>query len=268
MLRKLQTVSPGHFPLTIYKAFIRPHLDYCDVIYDKIFNESWHEKLESAQYNVTLAITGATRGTVTEELYQELGLESLRNRLKLRRLSLFYKIYKDQSPLHLYNLIPAKTPGNYPLRNVKEIPTINVKHRFFENSFFPAIITEWNDLDYSLRNAPFINVFKKNILKFIRLGPNKVFNNCNPYGLRLLTRLRLGLSHLSGHKFNHNFSDCLDEICMCGKDIETTIHFIVQCFLFLNDRQVLMNKFRDIDCSLIDQMKTLSVIHFFLVKKT
>ena len=57
-----------------------------------------------------LAITGARRGTITVKLYQELGLESLQNRRKLRRLSLFYKIYNGQFPLYLYNLIPAKTP--------------------------------------------------------------------------------------------------------------------------------------------------------------
>ena len=153
-----------------------------------------------------------------------MGLESLRNGRKLKRLSLFYKIYNDQSPLHLYNLIPAKTPGNYALRNVDETfkGEIKVKHRFFENSFFPATTTEWNDLDYSMRNAPSINVFKKNILKFICLGPNKVFNIYILHGLKLLTRLHLGLSHLRGHKFNHNFSHCLDEICMCRKDIEST----------------------------------------------
>ena len=48
-----------------------------------------------------------------------------------------------------------------------------MKYIFFENSFFPATITEWNDLDYSLHNVPSICVFKQNILKFIRLGPNK-----------------------------------------------------------------------------------------------
>ena len=111
MLRKLQTTLPRNSLVTIYKDFIRPPLDYCDEIYDKIFNESWHKKLESAQCNVALAITGAIRGTNTEKLYQELGLESLRNRRKLRRLSLFYKMYIDQSPLYLYNLLPAKTPG-------------------------------------------------------------------------------------------------------------------------------------------------------------
>ena len=146
---KLQTLLNRQSLLTIYEAFIRPHLDYCDIIYNKIFNEFWHKKLDSAQYNAALAIAGAIRGTNTVRLYQELGLE-LQNRRKLGRLTLFCKTYNDQSPLYLYNSIPAKTSGNYyPLRNIKEIPTIKVNYRFFENSFFCATITEWNGLDYS-----------------------------------------------------------------------------------------------------------------------
>ena len=62
MLRKLQTVLTSHSLLTIYTAFVRPHLDYCDVICNKIFNEPWHKKLESAQDNVALAIAGTIRG--------------------------------------------------------------------------------------------------------------------------------------------------------------------------------------------------------------
>ena len=85
-----------------------------------------------------------------------------------------------------------------------------MKHRFFENSFFPATVTEWNELDYCLRNTLYINVLKKNILKFIRLGPDKVLNIYNPHGLKHLMRLRLGLSHVRDHKLNHNFSDYLD----------------------------------------------------------
>ena len=131
--------------------------------------------------------------------------------------------------MYLYNLIPAKTPGNYPLRNVKEIPTLKVKHRFF--IFF-----------------------------------HKILNIYNSHSLKLLTRLRLGLSHLCGHKFNHNFSDCLDEICMCGKDIETRNYFLLQCSLFLNERQVLMNKIPDIDSSLIDQNEN-SLSYTFLFGK-
>ena len=40
-------------------------------------NNTFHQKMESIQYNTTLAITGAVRGPSREKLYQELGLESL-----------------------------------------------------------------------------------------------------------------------------------------------------------------------------------------------
>ena len=122
-----------------------------------------------------------------------------------------------------------------------------------KHSFSPTNITEWNNLDYSLRHAPSINVFRQNLLKFICLDPKKVFNIFNPHSLKLLTGLRLGLSHLQGHKFKHNISDCLDETCLCGKDTESMNYFLFQFPLFLKERQVLMNKIRDIDSSLTDQ---------------
>ena len=83
-----------------------------------------------------------------------------------------------------------------------------------------ATLAEWNDLGYSLRNAPSNNVFKQNNLNFIRLRLNKVFNIYNPRGLKLSTRFCLGLIHLLGHRSNHNFNDCLDQICICGIYIE------------------------------------------------
>ena len=105
LLRKSQGILPRTSLITIYKLFARPHLDYGDIIYDQIFNESFHQRIESIQYN---AITGAIRGTSSEKLYQKLGLESLRSRRWLRKLFLFYKIYKNKSPSYLYNLIPDR----------------------------------------------------------------------------------------------------------------------------------------------------------------
>ena len=63
--------------MTLYKYFIRPHLDYRDIIYDQPFNNAFQNKIESIQYNACLAITGAIRGTSKERLYEQLGLESL-----------------------------------------------------------------------------------------------------------------------------------------------------------------------------------------------
>ena len=63
--------------LTIYKTFVRSHLDYADIIYDTPFNEAFKEKLEKVQHFAALIITGAIKGTSGECLYKELGLEAL-----------------------------------------------------------------------------------------------------------------------------------------------------------------------------------------------
>ena len=80
---------------TIYKAFLRPLVDYGDIIYDQQ-NESFCEKLESVQYKAALAITGAKQGTSRDKLYQELCLESLKSRRWYERLSCMFKIMKKK----------------------------------------------------------------------------------------------------------------------------------------------------------------------------
>ena len=80
LLRKLQHVLPRQALITIYKSFIHPHLDYEDILYDKAFDESFHQKIKSIQYNACLAITGAIRRSCREKIYQELGLESFQHR--------------------------------------------------------------------------------------------------------------------------------------------------------------------------------------------
>ena len=80
LLRKLQKTFPRPVLMTMYKAFVRPHLDYGDIIYDEAYNETFHQKLESFQYYACLALSGAIRGSSKEKLYHELGLESLQCR--------------------------------------------------------------------------------------------------------------------------------------------------------------------------------------------
>ena len=55
--------------LTIYKYFVRPFLDFVDIIYDKSYTELFKGKLEAFQYNICLAITVAIRGTFRVYIY-------------------------------------------------------------------------------------------------------------------------------------------------------------------------------------------------------
>ena len=62
LLCQLQTVLLHPSLVSIYKAFVVPHFDYGDNIYDQAYKESFHQKLESIQYIAALAITRAIRG--------------------------------------------------------------------------------------------------------------------------------------------------------------------------------------------------------------
>ena len=87
LLCKLQNILPRESLVTIYKSFIRPRLDYGDIIYDWAYNSSFHQNIELTQYNAVLAITGAIRGTSKGKIYKELGFwispKTVRNTLLL-----------------------------------------------------------------------------------------------------------------------------------------------------------------------------------------
>ena len=61
LLQKLQKTLRRSILMTVYKAFVRPHLDYGDIIYSEAYNETFHQKFESVQYNTCLALSGTIR---------------------------------------------------------------------------------------------------------------------------------------------------------------------------------------------------------------
>ena len=74
LMRKLNLLSLRSSLPIIYKCFIRPYLDYGDVIYDQSNLSSLVNTIESVQCNAALAISFAIRKTSKEKLYQVLNL--------------------------------------------------------------------------------------------------------------------------------------------------------------------------------------------------
>ena len=105
LLKCLSKYLPRHTLNELYKLYVRPHLDYGDVIYhipakvcefsQNIVLPNLMEKIESVQYSAALAVTGTSR----EQLYAELGWGSLSSRRWSRRLTLFYKIINNLTPV-------------------------------------------------------------------------------------------------------------------------------------------------------------------------
>ena len=104
-----------------------------------------------------------------------------------------------------------------------------------------------------IRNSETFSVFKESTLEFIRSSSNCIFNCHSPEGIKLITRLRLGLSRLREFKFPHNFQNTLNPICSCGDDIETTIHDLLHCPNYLDERRTLLDNLQSIGENIHDK---------------
>ena len=109
------------------------------------------------------------------------------------------------------NLFEYKEEENYE----KPIKVSNFWQKAIAINFLSSI---YNDFEHI--------IIKKSLSEFIRPSPISIFDIYNPYGIKLLTRLRLGLSQLRGHKFKHGFNDTINPIYICGGDVETDKSFL------------------------------------------
>ena len=196
LLRKLRSILTRTSLLTIYKSFIRPHLDYGDIVYDQPSNDAFSNKLETVRYNAALAIMRAVKGTSREKLYQELGLEYLHQRRWMKRFCLFYKVVSTKLTAFIYDTIP---PVSQSQRHPNTFNSISCRTEYFKNSFLPYVIGEWNKLNPEIQRCGSYNIFWKSILIFIRPSASKVYIINVAIDIKLITRLRLGFSHLREH---------------------------------------------------------------------
>ena len=87
-------------------------------------------------------------------------------------------------------------------------------------------MSEWNKLDRRIQKSVTMLSFRNALLKIGQTTPNHLNNIHDLNGLRLLTRFRLGLSHLNEHKVNHNFKECVNPLCSCSLQVESVSHTI------------------------------------------
>ncbi|MCG8048840.1 MAG: reverse transcriptase domain-containing protein [Candidatus Thiodiazotropha endolucinida] len=238
IMRKLKFILDSRSLETIYLSFIRPVLEYADVVWD---NCAQYEKnaLEKVQLEAARIVTGTTKLVSVELLYKETGWETLEERRQNHKLCLFYKMSTGLSPNYLSSLIPPifddTTPYN--LRDSHNIRPVMARTQLYYNSFIPASIRLWNDTSSDVRESTSVFSLKSNLSKNKNKPPK--YYNTGQRGLQIQhTRLRTNCSILKHHLFSKNIID--DPHCICGA-IETTKHFFLECQRFDIERIVLLN---------------------------
>ena len=229
----------------IYLTFIRPVLEYSSEVWDNC-GQLNSERLEKLQLEAARIVTGLTSYASTQSLYLETGWEKLKIRREVKKLTLFYKIMKEDAPEYLLDLIPptvAET-NNYNLRSSQNIYQTSSRLSLYQESFIPSSIKLWNSLDLSVRNELSLNMFKLKIKQkyYKNKSPPTYFNIGDRYLNVLHARLRNKCSALNMDLYHANIKP--NAMCQCGYLYENAQHYFLSCKNYTVQRNKLFFELR------------------------
>ena len=236
IMRKLKFLLDRKSLQTIYFSFIRPLLEYADVVWDNCTDYEV-EELEKIHREAARIVTGATRLVSTERLDRETGWDSLACRRNKHKIIMMHKIYNGLSPAYLSALVPATIGANVPytLRNPNNIRTVQCHSELYYKSFLPSAIRIWNSLPEDTRNMTSTSL-KSHLNSNLDPPPRYYYE-----GPRLAqvyhSRLRTNCSSLNQHL--HSKKIVPSPLCLCGS-VEDTKHFLLTCPLYHNLRQEML----------------------------
>ena len=219
--------------------------------------------IEQVQYRAAPIVSGCWQGISRVKLSDELGWESLGERRWARRMTTFYKVIYELAPCYKSIHIPeehCETSINFHHRNTR---TPFSRTERYANSFFPYCITNWNTLENSVMLLPSLTCFKNHINKFIRPKGNSFFDIRHPYGIELLTKIRVDFSDLRYHRYNHN-CNCQSPTCSCGIGVETTLHYFLCCPRYFAQSTILLRKTSEIMASDVSVLPKEHLNHLIL----
>ena len=223
----------------LYKIIIRSVIDYALPVYANNLKLTELARLDRVQYKAGKLVCGALHYTSREKLNTELGWENFHNRIKFLGLSLFQKIHLHETrPLIRSCMSTLDYAKKYLTRSKAGYsPYPNFGNKF-SNSFFPYMAKQWNNLDVGTQ-VMMLPDFKMQLKKDLKPCKYKHFSRGSKLGNSLFSRIRLNRSELNQHKFDIGLHDTPE--CICHAKSESSLHYIMDCFLYSGERQTLFD---------------------------
>ncbi len=144
--------------LQLYKSFIRPHLEYCAIVWDPHLLKDV-EALEKVQ-RFALRMCLKNWSLDHNQLYQQSNLPPLVNRRSNAKLCHLYRIVNDlcdfpDAPVQQREIVYDNRQTNH-----LQLSNMQARTNQFHNSYFPKTISLWNSLPFSLLSSSSLSSFK------------------------------------------------------------------------------------------------------------
>lgn len=235
----------------IYMSFVRPLLEYGCVIWDNCSNTD-KSKLDKIQNEAARIVTGCTKLVSLARLQLESNWETLGDRRKKQKLIMMYKMLNGLTPNYLSSLLPDDTShSGYNLRNPANVRSIQCRTNYYQLSYLPSAIHEWNLLPPHVQNSETLSIFVRKMNM-----SNPVKNELYYYGNRrqqvLHTRLRTSCSALNSHLYQRNIVVSPD--CIVCNLPETTKHYFMFCRRYSHIRDELSTTISHISTFCLDTL--------------
>jgi len=127
----------------VYVSFVRPILEYADVLYDNCCQYE-KDKFDKIQKEAARIVSGCTKLVYLEDLYREIDWETLSQRRRKHKLILFYTIINGLCPPYHCSLVPDTVDARtvYSLQNANQLQTVQTRTVLYSNSFLPSVVNE------------------------------------------------------------------------------------------------------------------------------
>ena len=152
VLRRLKRLMSHDVSLSLYKAYLLPHLEYCGPLLIGI-NKTLNAKLESANKYALKTLLNLGNNLDYETILSLSDMQSLEHRRYYSPLVLLYKCRNSNGPQHIKNVFQARyTKYNLRSRGINlEQPGYN--NKFFHNSFTCIVSRLWNKLPAHIKTS-------------------------------------------------------------------------------------------------------------------
>ena len=137
---------------TMYFSFIRPLLEYGDIIWDNCCNYEKFE-IEKMQIEAGRIITGVTKSCSKSKIQEETVWDSLETRRYKHRMVTFFKMVKRYAPSYLQFIVPPTVHqvSQRNLRNNQNLTVPRARTNLYNDSFITSYL--WNLLPLEAKNC-------------------------------------------------------------------------------------------------------------------
>lgn len=169
-IKKTFTYLDKDIFLPLYKAYVRPHLEYASVVWSPIFKKDIIA-IEQVQRRATRIVPGM-KNLSYEERLKTLGLPTLQYRRERADVLQVYKILHEYEEINLNSGLPLSDNVNTRGHSLK-LEKVRAQNRSGQNRFRKRVVNNWNGLSDITVTASSVNSFKSQLNTDWKNKPNK-----------------------------------------------------------------------------------------------